>query len=343
MGSTLLLGAGGQGQAVDVDILVRDTDGIGSLDDTLCDGKAPLGCGGNTVLVQRQADDGGTVLFAQRQNFIQCALLTVDRVDDRLAVVNTQCAGKGLRIGRIQLQGQVGDGLQILDELFQRGRLVNAGQTGVDIQHFGTGLGLGNRLGAGVGAVPIPQGLLQAFFAGGVDALTYHGDTRDVHKADGGAQAAAAQRDLLCRGERAEGLFQLGNVGGGGAAAAADHRNASGGIFLHLRGKTGGIKVIAAVRVRQACVGLDEHRQPGRDAAAKALRKGQNFGRAERAVDADGIRTQPGSGDSVAFDRAAGKGAAAALKTHRGKHRQAAILLGGKDSGFQLVEVGHCL
>ena len=78
MGGTLLLGAGGQGQAVNVDILVRDADGIGGLDDTLRDGKAPLGCGGNTVLVQRQADDGGTVLFAQRQNFIQCALLTVD-------------------------------------------------------------------------------------------------------------------------------------------------------------------------------------------------------------------------------------------------------------------------
>ena len=204
---SLLLGAGGKGQAVNVNILVGDANGVGGLDDALGNGKAAISCVRDAVLVQRQTDDGGTVLFAQRQDHIQRALLAVDRVDDGFAVIDTQGMGEGVRVGGVQLQGQIGDGLQVADQLLQRGRLIDAGQTGVDVQHLGTGLGLGHCLGAGVGTVPFPQGLLQPLFAGGVDALTYHSDAGHVHKAHRRTQAAAANGNLLRRGKRVEGLF----------------------------------------------------------------------------------------------------------------------------------------
>ena len=102
-----------------------------------------------------QADDGSTVLFAERQNLFQRLRLTVDRIDDGLTVVDAQRTGQGLWIRGVELQRQVGDGLQILDELFQRGSFVDAGQTSVDVQHLGTGLGLGHGLGAGVSTVAV--------------------------------------------------------------------------------------------------------------------------------------------------------------------------------------------
>lgn len=52
---------------------------------------------------------------------------------------------------------------------------------------------------------------------------------------------------------------------------------------------------------------------------------------------------QTGGGNGVAFHRAAGKSAAAALKTHGSEHRQVTVFFGRQDGGFQLVQVGHRL
>ena len=278
--------------------------------------KAALSCRRDTALVQRQADDGGTVLFAERQNLFQRLLLTVDRVDDGLTVVDAQRTGQGLWIRGVELQRQVGDGLQILDKLLQRGGLVDAGQARVDVEHLRTGLGLGHSLSAGVGAVAVPQGLLQPFFAGGIDALPHHSDAVDLHKADRRAQTAAADGDLVSRGQRAEGLMQPGDKRGRRAAAAADHRNADGGVLLHLSGKFIRVEIVAAVGVRQTGVRLDKDRNTCGHAAAEALREGQNLLGAERAVDAHGVRAETRCRDGVAFDGAACEGAPAALKAH---------------------------
>ena len=261
-------------------------------------------------------------------------MLAVDRVDDGLAVVDAQRPRKGGGVGGIQLQGQVGDSLQLLDKMLQRGGFVNAGQTRIDVQHLSARLGLGNRLCAGVGTVAVAQGLLQALFAGRVDALAHHGDALHVHKTHGGTQAAAAHGDFIRGGMCGKGIAQRRNKGGCRAAAAAQHRDARGGVLLHFGGKLGSVQVVAAVRVGQPRVGLDEHRHPGRYAAAQPLGKGQNFLGTQRTVDAHGVRPQPHGGDGVTLHGAARKGAPARLKAHRGEHRQGAGFLGGKDGGL---------
>ncbi len=90
-------------------------------------------------------------------------------------------------------------------------------------------------------------------------------------------------------------------------------------------------------------MGLTKHRHTGGHHTAEALSKGQNLGRAKRAVDADGIRPKAGGGNGVAFHGASGKGAATALKAHRSEHRQVTVFLCGQDGGFQLIQVGHRL
>ena len=137
--------------------------------------------------------------------------------------------------------------------------------------------------------------------------------------------------------------LQRGDRGRRGAAAAADDRDAGSEVVPHGRGEIIGAEVVAAVRVGQAGVRLDKDRHPGRHNPAEPFGKGQDFGRAERAVDADRVRPETDRRDAEALDRAAGEGAAAGLKTHRGEHRQRAVFLGGEQCGLELIEVGHRL
>ena len=110
--------------------------------------------------------------------------------------------------------------------------------------------------------------------------------------------------------------MQPGDKRGRRAAAAADHRNADGGVFLHLGGKFIRVEIVAAVGVRQTGVRLDKDRNTRGHAAAEALRERQNLLGAERAVDAHGVRAETRCRDGVAFDGAAREGAPAALKAH---------------------------
>ena len=128
-----------------------------------------------------------------------------------------------------------------------------------------------------------------------------------------------------------------------GAAAATHHGNADVLVFLHLLHKTGGVQTVGTVRVGQARVGLDEHRQAGRHTAAEPFGKGQNLGGAKRTVDAHRIHAKARRCDGVAFHRAAGEGAAPRLKAHGGKHRQSAVFLCGQNGGFQFIQVSHGL
>ena len=136
--------------------------------------------------------------------------------------------------------------------------------------------------------------------------------------------------------------MQPGDKGGGGAAAAAHHRNTDGGVGAHFGGKAIRVKIIAAVRVGQACIGLDKDRHARRHTAAEPLCKGQNLLGAEGAVDTHGVRAEADRGHGIAFNGATGEGAAAAFKAHRGENRKGAVLLGGQNGGLQLIQIGHC-
>ena len=162
--NVLLLGAGGQGQTVDVDVLPRDADGKGRLRDAAGNGHPVLGGGQDAPLIDGKAHDGRTVLFAQGQDRVQLFLLAVGGVDDGLAVVHAQTVFQRLHIGGIQLQRQAGDALQGLDHLGHQGRLVHTGRAHVHVQHLSTGFHLTDRLLQNVVHILFPQCLLEALF-----------------------------------------------------------------------------------------------------------------------------------------------------------------------------------
>ena len=309
-----------------------------------CDLKPGVGAGLDAPLVDGKADDGRAVLFAEGQDTLQHFGLAVHRVDDGLAVVDPQAPLEGVCVGGIQLQGQADDALQSLHHLLHDGGLVHAGRAHVDVQHLRSGLRLADGLLEDVVHVALAQGLLEPLFTGGVDALAHHGDAvhgdevhrRAEHRGHGVGGAAR-----LAVGEDA--VQQLDEIGGG-AAAAARRKELQIAVGLHLHGKELGRDVVAAaVGAGQARIRLDEDREVARQSLSQPLCHGENFFRAEGAVDAHSVGPEAPGRDGEALDGAAGEGAPARLKAHAGEDGQAAVLFRGQQGGFQLVQVGEGL
>ena len=340
----LLLGAGGQGQAVDVDVLARDAGGQGRVPDAGGNG-CPLGGRlGDAPLVQGQAHHRRAVLFAQGQQLIQHRLLPVHRVDDGLAVVHPQPPLEGGGVGRIQLQRQADHALQGFHHTLHHGGLVHAGHAHIHIQDGRPALGLADGLGQDVVHVPLPDGLLEALFAGGVDPLAHHRDPVHRHILDGGAQHRGHGVGRPARLAPVKHLVQRPDKIGGGAAAAPRREQPQLPVGLHLHGEQlRGDVVAAAVRPGQAGVGLDKDGVVPRHRLAEGPRHGQDLFGAQAAVDAQSVGPEAPRGGGKAAHRAAGKGAAAGLKAHAGQHRQSAGFLAGQQGGFQLVQVGKGL
>ena len=99
----LLLGAGGQRQTVDVDILKGNARVQRCVADTAGNGYPLPRAGGYARPVHRQADHCRAVLFAQRQHMLQHGGCAVDGVDDGLAVIDPQAPFQRLEVGGIQL------------------------------------------------------------------------------------------------------------------------------------------------------------------------------------------------------------------------------------------------
>ena len=171
-----MIGRGGHDQAVDEDAVRADAV-AGSLGhDALGDGEAGLGGIGDAAFVEREADDVGAVVGDQRKDLIHDLLLAIDRVDDGLAGVAAHGGLDGRGVGGVDLQRQQRGALELFGRLLDDLDLVNFGQAHVDIQDVGALLLLADALAHDVIQVAIAQSLLQALFAGGVDALTDDGD-----------------------------------------------------------------------------------------------------------------------------------------------------------------------
>ena len=99
-----------------------------------------------------------------------------------------------LHVGGIQLQRQADHALQGLDHLLHQGRLIHAGGTHVHVQHLRPGFRLADGLFQNVVHITLPQCLLEALFAGGVDALAHHGDAVHVDIIHRGCTAPRAWR-----------------------------------------------------------------------------------------------------------------------------------------------------
>ena len=245
---------------------------------------------------------------------------------------------------RIQLQRQADHALQGLDHLRHQGRFIHAGGTHVHVQHLRPGFHLAHGLFQNVVHIILPQCLLEALFAGGVDALAHHGDAVHVDIIHGGAQHRGHGVGRAARHAALEHPVQQPDELRRGAAAAAGGKQIQLPVGLHFQRKQlRGNVVAAAVGPGQARVGLDEHREVAGHGLGQALCHGEDLLGAQRAVDAHGAGPQTPGGDAEALHRAAGKGAAAGFKTHAGQDGQAGVFPGGQQRGLELVQVGEGL
>ena len=308
--------------------------------DPLCDRKAGVGAGLDASLINGEAHHGCAVLFAEGQDPLQHLRLAVHRVDDGLAVIDPQAPLEGVGVGGIQLQRQAHHALQGLDHLLHDGRLVHTGSAHIDVQHLCAGLGLADGLLEDVVHISLAEGLLEPLFAGGVDALSHHGDAIHRDKIHRRAEHRGHGVGSPARPAVGEDAVQQPDEIGGGAAAAARREELQLPVGLHLHGKElGGDVVAAAVGPGQARVGLDEDREISGHGLRQPLGHGEDLFGSQRAVDAHGVGPQaPGRGRK-ALHRAARKGAAIGLKAHAGHDGQGAVLLGGQQSRFHFIQV----
>ena len=232
--------------------------------------------------------------------------------------------------------------MQRFHGLLHQAGLVNIRQAHIHIQHLCAAAFLIHGLRQNIIHIALPQSLLKALFARGVDSLAHHGDIAHIHGFHGGTQQAALQRLGILRGLALGDLCQIANVLRRCAAAAAQHANAQRQILRHgIAEHFGGDIIARAIGTGQARVRLDKHREVFRHALAKALGQRQDLHRAKAAVDAHGIRAKAHGGGGKAFHGAARKAAAVLLKAHGNHHRQGAVFLCGQNSCFYFIQIGH--
>ena len=344
-----LIGRGGHDQAVDEDAVRSDAVAGSPGHDALGDGEAGLGGIGDAALVERKADDVGAVVGHQRKDLIHDLLFAIDRVDDGLAGVAAHGGLDGCGVGGVDLQRQQRGALELFGRLLDDLDLVDLGQAHVDVQNVGALFLLADALAHNVVQVAVAQGLLQALFAGGVDALADDGDlvavagkvhdrlgARDRH-----AGLAAARAGRVVVDKRAQGR----HVRRRGAAAAAhdahavgDHAGDGLGVFGGLDIKDG---VAVVVHMGQSCVGLHHNGFVGN--GEHTCGEPSELGRSLAAVDTQDVSANGVERDGGNLGTRAQERATVFLKGHGGKDRQVGVLAAGEDGSLDLGQVGHGL
>ena len=285
----------------------------------------------------------------QRKDLIHDLLLAIDRVDDGLAGVTAHGGLDGCGVGGVDLQRQQRGTLELLGRLLDDLDLVDLGQAHVDVQDIGALFLLADALAHDVVQVAVTQGLLQALFAGGVDALADDGDfvavagkvhdrlgARDRHAGLAAARAGRAVVDKRAQGR---------HVRRRGAAATAhdayavgNHTGDGHGVLGRLDIKDG---VAVVVHAGQSCVGLHHDGLVGNGEHARS--ESSELGRALTAVDAQDIGADGVERDGGNLGARAQEGAAVFLKGHGGKDGQVGVLAAGEDGRLDLGKVGHGL
>ena len=227
--------------------------------------------------------------------------------------------------------------------------LVDLGQAHVDVQDVGALFLLADALAHDVVQVAVAQGLLQALFAGGVDALADDGDlvavAREVHDRLGArdrhAGLAAARTGRVVVDKRAQG----GHVRRRGATAAThdahavlNHAGDGLGVFGCLDVKDG---IAVIVHAGQSRVGLHHNGLVGDGEHTRG--ESSELGRALAAVDAQDVGADGVEGDGGHFGTRAQERATVFLKGHGGKDGQVGVLTAGEDGRLDLGKVGHGL
>ena len=285
----------------------------------------------------------------QRKDLIHDLLLAIDRVDDGLAGVAAHGGFDGCGIGGVDLQRQQRGALELLGCLLDDLDLVDLGQAHVDVQDISALFLLTDALAHDVVQVAVAQGLLQALFAGGIDALADDGDlvavTGKVHDRLGArgrhAGLAVAWAGRVVVDKRAQGR----HVRRRGSAATAhdahavgDHASDGLGVFGGLDVKDG---VTVVVHVGESRVGLHHNGLVGN--GEHACGEPSELGWSLAAVDAQNVGADGVERDGGDLGARAQEGAAVFLKGHGGKDGQVGVLAAGEDGRLDLGKVGHGL
>ena len=186
------------------------------------------------------------------------------------------------------------------------------------------------------------ESLLEALLAGGVYALADNTGLVDHNAAHGGAGYALSgslSRGVVQTGQR---LDNCADMGRSSSAAAAEDLH-SGLCQLHSAcGEFLGAYIICICnRVRQACVGLCDDREDRQ--AAQLLQHGVELIRAKGAVHTDSVNAQTLQHSGHALRGNSGEGAHILLKGHGDHNGLIGVLLCSKNSGLDLIQIGHCL
>ena len=338
----LLLSAGGEGQAVNINVLSGNTGGQRRVPNAAGNGHPLLCSGGDARAVHGEADHRRAVLFAQGQDMLQNGGSAVDRVHDGLAVIGPQAPRQRLHIGGIQLQRLADHALHRLDHLLHHGRLVHIRRTHIDIQQLGAGLRLRHGLLHDVVHVALTQRLTETAFSSGVDPFAHHGNAVHGDAVHRGTEHRGHGMGRPAGNTAGEHILQQPDKVRSRAAAAAGGKQAQLPVGLHLFGIEPGRDVVAAaVGTGQTGVGFHEHREIARHRRGQPPGHRENLFGAKGAVDAHRIRAEPPGSGGKAFHRAAGEGAAVRLKAHAGQHRQGAVFFCRQQRSLQFVQVGE--
>ena len=176
-------------QRVHDDVRARDAVVGGTLDDPLGDREPDVGIHADAGVVVADRHDRGAVLADERQDALEALLLAGHRVEQRLALVDGEPGLERLDDRRIDRQRQVGQALDELDGLGQDRRLVGQRDAGVDVEHLGAGLDLGQDIALDAAEVAGLHLLGESLAAGRVDPF-----------ADDHERAVEADDDLARRG-----------------------------------------------------------------------------------------------------------------------------------------------
>ena len=342
LGCLLLLGRDRKRETVDEHVFLRDARSQRRVQNPLRDGDALLPGLGDSVFIHAETHHGRPVFFADREDGAQHLCFSVHGIHDGLAVHGTQPRFNRRRIRRVDLQRQIHHRLQGLHHPGHHLRLIDAGKTDIHVQQIHARVLLLDASGDNIIDVILPQGLLEAFLSGGVDALA-----DDPHRSEGGglgggAHAAAALGPGRRHPRAPHGGAQRADKVRRGPAAAAKHLNPVFRGCFQLRGKLlRRNPVFPRGGVRQARIRFQDQRlvRP----AAQLTDHGQQLFRPETAVKAHGIHTEAAQSQPHGRNGRPDKGPAAGLKGHRDPDRQRRVLPGREDGGLDLVQVAHGL
>ena len=170
-------------QRIDDDVRARDAVVGGALHDPLGDREPDVGVHADPGVVVADRDDRRAVLADERQDALQALLLAGHRVEQRLALVDGEAGLERLDDRGVDRQRQVGQALDELDGPGQDRRLVGERDPGVDVEHVGAGLDLGEDVALDPAEVAGLHLLGQELAPGRVDPLA-DDDERPVEADD---------------------------------------------------------------------------------------------------------------------------------------------------------------